>query len=180
MATRIDILIMGASGFTGKQVIPHVHKFTKTEGRHLSWAVAGRSEKKLKEAIAKIGDVPIIIADVTNEVSLRRMAGRARVVINCCGPYHVCGEALVKACLEAGAHYVDASWEGEFIGDVCLKYHQEAVNKGIYMISSCGFDSIPSDMGMVFLQNNFAGELRARNLLILFIIKKKLSNCFLN
>lgn len=167
MANRVDIIILGASGFTGKQVIHQIYKLAKTEGRSLSWGIAGRSERKLRDALAEIAnilgvtllDVPVIIADVLNMESLRRMARSAKVVINCCGPYHLCGEPVIKACIESGTHLIDASWEGKFIEDINVKYHYEAVEKGVYVVSACGFDSVPSDMGMVFLQNNFKGEL---------------------
>lgn len=167
MSSRLDIIIFGASGFTGKQVIPQICKFAQPNGRlSYSWGVAGRSEEKLRsvlsEAAKKLGvalqEIPIVIADVAKGESLERMAQRARVVINCSGPYHICGKPVIEACLASGAHYVDASWEPQFIDDVYVKYYKEAEEKGVYVVSACGFDSIPSDLGVIFLQDHFQGE----------------------
>lgn len=89
------------------------------------------------------------------------MAKQAKLVINCCGPYRLYGEVMVKACIEAGTHQVDVSGEPEYMEKMQLEYHDDAVKKGIYAISACGFDSIPSDLGIVFLQQNFSGTLNS-------------------
>lgn len=167
MANRLDIVIFGATGFTGKHTIPQVHKFSKTDGRALTWGVAGRSEQKLKEtldAVAKtleadFGQIPIIQADVKDEESLKKMAERAKIVINCCGPYRFYGEPVVKACLEAGTHHVDVSGEPQYLEKIQLEYNKAAQEKGVYIIGACGFDSIPADLGVIFLQNKFEGEI---------------------
>ncbi len=77
------------------------------------------------------------------------MASRARVVLNCVGPYRFFGEQVVRACLAGGAHHVDISGEPQFLESMQLKYGEEAESKGLYIIGSCGFDSIPSDVGQV-------------------------------
>lgn len=166
MANRLDIIIFGASGFTGKHTIPYVYKLAQTEGRSLSWGVAGRSEEKLKTILQEIGknletdfsSIPIITADVKDEESLKKMAERARIIINCCGPYRFYGEPVVKACIEAGTHHVDVSGEPQYMETIQLKYSKAAEEKGVYVISACGFDSIPTDMGVVFLQEKFEGR----------------------
>lgn len=167
MADRLDIIIFGASGFTGKHTIPYVYKFSQSDGRSLTWGVAGRSEEKLKETLqevskkieADLSKIPIITADIDDEESLRKMAGRAKIIINCCGPYRFYGEPVVKACVEAGTNHVDVSGEPEFVESMQLKYHESAKEKGVYIISTCGFDSIPADLGVVYLQKNFEGKL---------------------
>lgn len=165
MSNRLDIIIFGASGFTGKHTIPQVHKFSKSDGRSLTWGVSGRSEQKLKETLSEVAkkleanfdDIPIITADVGDEESLKKMAERAKVVINCCGPYRFYGEPVVRACLAAKTHHVDVSGEPQYMETMQLKYHEEAKEKGVYIASACGFDSIPTDLGVVFLQEKFEG-----------------------
>lgn len=167
MASRLHIIIFGASGFTGKHAIPYVYKLSKADGRSLTWGVAGRSEQKLKDALNEaakkldvdFGDIPVVTADVKDEESLKKMAEKAKVVINCCGPYRFYGEPVVKACIEAGTHHVDVSGEPQYMESMQLKYHKAAEEKGVYVISACGFDSIPSDLGVVFLQEKFEGEM---------------------
>ncbi|XP_055613557.1 saccharopine dehydrogenase-like oxidoreductase isoform X2 [Uranotaenia lowii] len=85
------------------------------------------------------------------------MAQQCRVVVNCCGPYRLYGEPVIQACLEAETNHVDVSGEPQFLEGMQLKYHEAAAEKGIYLISACGFDSIPADMGTVFLEQQFDG-----------------------
>lgn len=169
MARRLDIILFGASGFTGKYCIGEIHRLSKANGKSLTWGIAGRSEAKLKEALSesqeKIGQdlssTPIIIADVKDYESLTKMTAQARVVINCCGPYRFFGEPVIKACIETGTHQVDVTGEPQYMESVQLNYHKAAQEKGIYIVSSCGFDSIPADLGVVFLQKNFEGTLNS-------------------
>jgi len=99
-----------------------------------------------------------VAADVSDVDSLRRMAQQCDVVINCVGPYRFYGENVVKACIAEGTHHVDVSGEPQFLEKMQLLYHKEAEAKGVYIVGACGFDSIPADMGTVFLQNNFKGK----------------------
>lgn len=78
--------------------------------------------------------------------------------MNCCGPYRFYGEALIKACISAGTHHVDVSGEPQYMELMQLNYDQLAREKGIYIISACGFDSIPADVGTNFVENHFEGE----------------------
>lgn len=167
MADRLDIVIFGASGFTGKYTIPQVHKLAKA--KDLTWGVAGRSESKLRSTLdeiskltgADLSSTPVIVADVKDEESLKQMAARARVVINTAGPYRFYGEPVVKACIDAGTHHVDVSGEPQYMETMQLKYHEEAKEKGVYIISACGLDSIPIDLGVIFLQNKFEGTVNS-------------------
>lgn len=165
MSRELDIIIFGASGFTGKHVIPYVYKLAKTHTPNLTWGVAGRSEKKLKETLTQleketgpeIKSIPVITADVQDEDSLHSMAKKCRIIINCCGPYRFYGEQVVKACVEQGTHHVDVSGEPQYMEKMQLKYHKQAQEKNIYIVSACGFDSIPTDLGVVFIQEKFKG-----------------------
>lgn len=108
-----------------------------------------------------MSDVPIIPSDIKNGDSLLKMAKRAKVVINCCGPYRFLGEPVVKACIEAGANYVDVSAEPQFLESIQLNYHKAAQEKGVYIVNACGFDCIPCDLGLIFIQDKFPGTLNS-------------------
>lgn len=87
------------------------------------------------------------------------MAAKSQVIINVCGPFRFYGEAIVKACIANGTHHLDISGEPQFIETIQLKYAEAAAANKSYIISSCGFDSIPADLGVVFLQEQFKGVL---------------------
>ncbi|NP_001153781.1 saccharopine dehydrogenase-like [Tribolium castaneum] len=167
MSRDLDVIIFGATGFTGKHCLPLIEKFSKK--LQLKWGVAGRSEKKLKEFLgqceketgASLEKIPIVVANVQDEKTLSEMARKARIIINCCGPYRFFGEPVVKACVEEGTHHVDVSGEPQYMEAMQLKYHSQAQEKGVYIISACGFDSIPADLGVVFLQRKFNGTLNS-------------------
>ncbi|XP_050069983.1 saccharopine dehydrogenase-like oxidoreductase [Anopheles maculipalpis] len=158
---RLDVIIFGASGFTGKYTIFEGIKLL--EG--LRWGVAGRSRDKLRQTVAEVekkankdlSEVPIITADLKDEESLKRMAEQCKVLINCCGPYRFYGKPVVSACIEAGTHHVDVSGEPQYMERMQLEYHQQAQERGVYVVSACGFDSIPADLGTVFLEREFDG-----------------------
>lgn len=147
---RLDVVIFGASGYTGKYTIYESVNVLKG----LKWGVAGRNKEKLESVLGEMGKkadrdlskIPIIIADVGDEKSLVKMAEQAKVVVNCCGPYRHFGEQVVKACIEAGAHHVDVSGEPQYMETMQLKYNEQAREKGVYIVSACGFDSIPADV----------------------------------
>jgi short subunit dehydrogenase-like uncharacterized protein len=160
-----DVIIFGASGYTGKYVIREGVKILK----NLRWAVAGRNIQKLNETLRGIGDkinvdlskIPIIIADVKDELSLINMTAQSKVIINCCGPYRFYGEQVVKACIETGTSHVDVSGEPQYMETMQLKYNDAAREKQIIIVSACGYDSIPADLGTIFLQKNFNGTLNS-------------------
>lgn len=161
MAEKLDVIIFGASGFTGKYTVFEAISVLQ----NLRWGVAGRSRAKLENVLKDMGlkanknltATPIIIADVENESSLIEMAKRCKVLVNCCGPYRFYGEPVIKACIEAGTHHVDVSGEPQYMERMQLKYNKLAKEKNIYIVSACGFDSIPADMGTVFIEKNFDG-----------------------
>lgn len=167
-APRLDIIVFGATGFTGKYAIEEVLKLSKEKG-NLSWGISGRNQTKLQELLTHLSNktgedlskIPILVADVGDEDSLKTMASRARVVVNCAGPYRFYGEPVVKACIDSGTHHVDVSGEPQFMERMQLEYHKAAEEKGVYVVSACGFDSIPADLGVVFLMNKFGGEVNS-------------------
>ncbi|XP_061167009.1 protein-cysteine N-palmitoyltransferase HHAT-like [Saccostrea echinata] len=164
---RYDIVVFGASGFTGQFVVEEVAKVAP--GQNLTWAVSGRSMEKIQKVLDKaskrtgadLESIPIIIADTSNEESLLQMAKQARLVLNCVGPYRFYGEQVVKACVEGGAHHLDISGEPAYIEKMQLKYNGEAQKSGVFVISACGFDSIPAESGILFAKKKFEGQINA-------------------
>ncbi|NP_001086196.1 saccharopine dehydrogenase (putative) L homeolog [Xenopus laevis] len=176
MATerQYQLVILGASGFTGQFVVEEVARSADSEdfrGPGLRWAVAGRNKKKLEEVLQNAAqrlskpqlktDVGIIICDVSDPPSLAEMCKKASVVLDCVGPYRFYGEPVVKACVENGAHFVDISGEPQYLEGMQLKYNSQAAEKGVYIVGSSGFDSIPADLGVLFTRNSLKGTLTA-------------------
>ncbi|KAH8246848.1 hypothetical protein KR032_001996 [Drosophila birchii] len=160
-AKKLDAIIFGATGFTGKYTVLEAVSVLKG----LSWGIAGRNQEKLQAVLREMGaksktdlsQTPIVIADVNNEASLLEMAKRCRIVVNTAGPYRFFGEKVVKACIDAGTHHVDVSGEPQYMETMQLRYNDLARERGVYVISACGFDSIPADMGVTFIEKNFDG-----------------------
>ncbi|XP_030614853.1 saccharopine dehydrogenase-like oxidoreductase [Archocentrus centrarchus] len=166
------LVIFGASGFTGQFVVEEVAR-TVSEGPkgNLKWAVAGRSKQKLEKVLEQAAgvlskpelrtEVDIIVADVEEPDSLAAMCKQAVIVLNCVGPYRFYGEPVVKACVENGAHHIDICGEPQFLEGMQLNYSSQAAENGVYIIGSCGFDSIPADMGVLYTRDQFKGTLTA-------------------
>ena len=147
-ARLYDIVVFGATGFTGQLVVRHLAKAAPAGVR---WAVAGRSPDKLAAVLRDVGvDVPIVQADVGDSASLRDMAASTRVVLTTVGPYAQYGAPLVAACVEAGCDYVDITGEPMFVDRICERYGSQAEDVGIRVVSCCGFDSVPHDLGAWF------------------------------
>ncbi|XP_041660386.1 saccharopine dehydrogenase b [Cheilinus undulatus] len=165
------IIIFGATGFSGQFVVEEVARCAAESPGGLKWAVAGRSRQRLEDVLKQAAgrlsmpdlrtDVEIIVADVSIEESLALMCQQGLVILNCVGPYRFYGEPVVKACISNGAHYIDISGEPQFLERMQLEYHTKALDKGVYVIGSCGFDSIPADLGLLYTQRQFKGTLTA-------------------
>ncbi|XP_065109616.1 saccharopine dehydrogenase-like oxidoreductase [Paramisgurnus dabryanus] len=171
-ARPYHIIIFGATGFTGQFVVEEVAR-TASEGPKgtLKWAIAGRSKAKLDKVLEQAAavlskpelasEVDVIVADVSEPDSLAALCKQAVIVLNCVGPYRFFGEPVVKACVENGAHYLDISGEPQFLESMQLNYHNQAAEKGVYIVGACGFDSIPADMGVIYTRDQFKGTLTA-------------------
>jgi short subunit dehydrogenase-like uncharacterized protein len=146
-----DVVLFGATGFTGALTAEYLARNAPAE---LRWALAGRSEGKLEEVRRRLGpgfaELPLLRADVTDPDSLRAVAEATHVVISTVGPYIRYGEPLVAACAGAGTDYVDLTGEPEFVDRMWLGYQDRAVESGARLVHSCGFDSIPYDLGVQF------------------------------
>lgn len=157
MATtrEFDIIIYGASGFTGRLVAEYLQAQYGTDSA-LNWAIAGRSEAKLAAVRDEMGlpaATPLVAADADDPASLAAMAARARVIITTVGPYQLYGEGLVAACAEAGTDYVDLCGEPLWMRKMVETYDDAAKASGARIVFSCGFDSIPFDLGIHVLQD---------------------------
>lgn len=188
---ELDFIIFGASGFTGKYTVLEAVVILN----RLRWGVAGRDENKLKkvltEASTKTGQdlssIAIIIANVDDNESLKRMTSKCKVsstnvdlfsvlkdyysfvktfhvcisiqkvIINCVGPFHLYGEPVVKACIETATHQIDISGDPMYILNIMLKYNDKARESGSLIIPACGVDSIPGDIGVLYLESQFNG-----------------------
>ncbi len=149
-----DIIIYGASGFTGRLVAEYLVQRNQ-RGEALRWAMAGRSEKKLaavRDEIDAPADTPLVIADSSDPESLNAMVQRTKVVISTVGPYQFYGSALVAACAQSGTDYVDLCGEPAWMRQMIDAHSETAKKTGARIVLSCGFDSIPLDLGVFVLQ----------------------------
>lgn len=151
------VILYGATSFVGQITAHYLTEFlSQSEDKNtasIKWAIAGRDESKLNELQSKLGsEVDIIIADSTDETSLDEMTKQTQVIISTVGPYLKYGEPLIKSCTSQGTDYVDLTGEAIFIKDMMDKYQDAAKKSGARIVNSCGFDSIPSDLGVYFTQ----------------------------
>ncbi len=155
MAREFDIAVFGASGFTGKLVAEYLAQRDKTDPPR-RWALAGRDLDKLEAVRAEAGarpDTALLHADADDAASLADLARRSRVVLTTVGPYQLYGSQLVAACAEAGTDYADLCGEPTWMRAMIDAHDAKAKQSGARIVFSCGFDSIPFDLGVAFLQD---------------------------
>ena len=152
---EFDVVVWGATGFTGALVAEYLLSQYGVDGS-LRWAIGGRSEEKLATLRRTLGpqaaSLPSIVADSFDEQKLAAMAANARVVISTVGPYAKYGSPLVALCVEHGTHYCDLAGEAQWIRQMIDQHHNAAVASGARIVHCCGFDSVPMDIGVWFLQ----------------------------
>ena len=151
---EFDVVVYGASGYTGRLVTEHLAKRYGVGGA-LKWAMAGRSASKLADARHEIGapaGTPVVTADAGDSASLRDMVRRTKAVVTTVGPYQLYGSALVAACVEAGTDYLDLSGEINWMRRMIDAHDPKARTTGARVLFSCGFDSIPAELGVWFCQ----------------------------
>ncbi|CAF3398335.1 unnamed protein product [Rotaria sp. Silwood1] len=168
MSKRLDVLIFGATGYTGQYVIEEMARKANQFG--FKWGIAGRTANKLKQVLQEASNVTgienltsnvdTIVANVTNQQSLIDMCAHTKVLVNCVGPYRHYGEPVVQACLQARTHYIDICGEPQFLETIQLKYDSQAQEREITIVGSCGLDSLIADLGAETIrqeceQNNF-------------------------
>ena len=153
-SAKFDIVVYGATGFTGQLVAEYLTRQYKTDNS-LKWAMAGRSLGKLKsvrDAIGAPGNTPLIVADASDAASLRAMAERTMSVITTVGPYQLYGEELLAACVATGTDYLDLCGEPIWMRQMIDKYEAASKESGARIVFSCGFDSVPFELGTFFVQ----------------------------
>lgn len=153
MARIYDIVVYGATGYTGRLVAEYLAATYGNSG--LKWAMAGRSAAKLAEVRDLIGapaDTPLVVADSDDPASLAAMAQSAQVVVTTVGPYQLYGTDVLAACVAAGTHYADLCGEPVWMRQMIDRFDAEAKASGARIAFSCGFDSIPFDLGVLSLQ----------------------------
>ena len=162
MSTKTyDVVLFGATSFVG-QILAHylLEEFGCNDA--LRWAAAGRSKPKLESLRTDLGagarQLPLLVADATDLDALRKLCRQARLVVSTVGPYAIHGEPLVQACAETGTDYCDLTGEVHWIRRMIATYEKQAQESGARIVHCCGFDSIPFDLGVHFLQR----EARAR------------------
>ncbi|WP_374944664.1 saccharopine dehydrogenase family protein [Sphingomonas sp.] len=146
----LDVVVYGATGFTGRLVAEYLTRTGATR-----WAMAGRDMAKLedvRDAVGAPADTPLITADAADPASLRALAERTTVVLTTVGPYQLYGSDLVGACAATGTAYVDLCGEPAWMRKMIDAHHDEARRTGARIVFSCGFDSIPFDLGVLTLQ----------------------------
>lgn len=154
MTKPFDLIVFGATGFTGRLVAEYLFK-TYGTGGPVAWAMAGRNLDKLAATRREIGapqSLPLLQADAADAKALAALVPQARVVLSTVGPYQWHGEPLLRACADAGTDYVDLCGEPLWMARMIERHAAAAQASGARIVFSCGFDSIPFDLGVVFLQ----------------------------
>ena len=153
---EFDVVIWGASGFTGRLVAGYL--FENYSHNKLKWAIAGRDSNKLNKIRNQYLDVkiPIIIADSFDKVSLSKMTKRTKVICTTVGPYAKYGSLLVESCVSSKTHYCDLAGEAQWIRKMIDLHHEDAKDNNVRIVNSCGFDSIPSDLGVYYIYKNIS------------------------
>ncbi len=157
MTKEFDVVVYGATGFTGRLVA----EYLVGNARGAGWAMAGRSAEKLAEVRDLIGapaDTPLIVADAADAASLAALCARTKVVLTTVGPYQLYGNALVAACAASGTDYVDLCGEPAWMRHKIDAHADAAKASGARIVFSCGFDSIPFDLGVLYLQDIVTAE----------------------
>ena len=165
-----DFVVYGASGFTGKLVVEYA--LNQYSNEDISWAIAGRNLEKLqnlKEKLKLTNDVGIIQVDSDDQSSIDALVQQTKCVLTTVGPYQLYGDKVVRTCISSGTDYVDLCGEVGFMHKIISECSAEAKQTGARIVFSCGFDSIPFDLGVLFVQeevmsrlNKYAPSVRGR------------------
>jgi short subunit dehydrogenase-like uncharacterized protein len=161
MDKSFDIIVFGATGFTGRLVAEYLNL---TYGGSVRWAMAGRNADKLAEVRDALGidaKLPLLVADANDTDALAELVAQTRVVLTTVGPYQKYGEPLIRACAAAGTDYVDLCGEPGWMAKMIPELQPVAQASGARIVFSCGFDSIPFDLGVVYAQHEAQQRLGA-------------------
>ena len=154
-----DLIVFGATGFTGKLVVEYLIKHYGLENQKFTWAIAGRDKAKLEELKQsficidpKSASIDTFVADSFDSKSLDNLASSCSTIISTVGPYLKYGLPLVESCVKYHTNYCDLTGEVPFIRESIDLFHEKAIKNKCKIIHSCGFDSIPSDLAVLLLQ----------------------------
>jgi len=155
---QYDLAVLGATGFVGRLLAAYLAEHAPTG---LRVALAGRSQDRLAEVRTTLSGAarewPLVVVDATSPEQVSDLARSTRVVVTTVGPYARYGLPLARACAESGTHYADLTGEVLFVRDLADSSHEAALRTGARVVTSCGFDSVPSDLG-VHLLHRYAEE----------------------
>lgn len=152
-----DLVVFGSTGFTGRLVAEYLQQQYGNSTETVKWAMAGRSQEKLEAVRDEMGishDIDLLVADSDNHQAMHALVAKTKVVLTTVGPYQIYGEKLLNACVENGTGYVDLCGEPAWMHQMIRKYQSRAEETGAAIVFSCGFDSIPFDLGVYFLQQH--------------------------
>lgn len=154
-SSEFDFVVYGATGFTGKLVVEYLQA-KYSDSNEINWAMAGRSLEKLNQVKTDLGvnnSVKILEVNSNDQASIEKMMEMTDCVLTTVGPYQLYGNEIVKSCAETGTDYVDLCGEPGWMHEIISKYNDKAKETGARIVFSCGFDSIPFDLGVLFLQD---------------------------
>ena len=168
---KYDFVIYGATGFTGKLVVEYaINQYNNND--EISWAIAGRNNEKLEHILEKYNlpsEIGKFVVDSNDQNSIDEMVSQTKCVLTTVGPYQLYGEKIIKTCISSGTDYVDLCGEPGFMHKIISECSEEAKETGARVVFSCGFDSIPFDLGVLFVQeevmskfNKYAPSVRGR------------------
>ncbi len=178
-ASRLDLVLLGATGFTGRQAVRHLAE--RYAGSVLRWGVAGRDRGRLEALVD--AEVPssqqrptVLVADTTDPASLRALAGATRVLVNLAGPYARTGEAVIEACIAQRTHYLDLTGETFWIREMVTRRHEAAQAAGVKIVPCCGYEALPFDIATLLaaseVQRRFGVPCAAVDLVVRFTGKR--------
>ena len=152
MTDKLDVIVFGATGFTGRLVVDYL---VRSAPPGVRWGIAGRRKEKLDEIAEEVraAQGPVIetfVASIDDPNALAEMTRCTRVLLTTVGPYARYGEPVVRACIASGTDYVDITGEPDFVDGLLLRHDAAARDKGVRIVNCCGFDSIPHDLGALF------------------------------
>ncbi|KAI8333901.1 saccharopine dehydrogenase [Chlamydoabsidia padenii] len=171
MTKQHSLTVFGATGLTGKYIVEHIYELATSQPDNFpsdfTWAIAGRAQGKLEEIRqecntkypqATIPPPAIVVANIVRKEQLDIMTAQSTVLINAVGPFRFMGDYVVRSCVEQRCHYVDVTGEPEFVERMQRTYHKQAVDKKMTIVHSCGFDSVPTDMGVLWIKQLYASK----------------------
>ncbi|WP_024546292.1 trans-acting enoyl reductase family protein [Picosynechococcus sp. NKBG15041c] len=154
MSTTFELVLVGATGFVGQIVCRYLLEHRAVED--FRWAIAGRSADKLMALKNSLGsaaqDLELLVVDITDAAQAQALCEKTKVIMTTAGPYALYGEMLVKTCAMTGTDYCDLTGEVQWIRRMLDRYEAIAQDSGARIVHCCGFDSIPSDLGVFYLQ----------------------------